>query len=188
MTASNPLRVHDIMTDDVVTFSPRLTLREAIVELADRGLGGAPVVENDRVVGVLSSSDILDFVASRVSLHDEASESDADDWEDDSDEDGEVFDGDDEDAPAEFYLSAQMDLADFQDELAGLGRDLLDQHRIEEIMTKRLISIAPDAEVHEAAALLLYASVHRLLVIEGDRLHGVISGSDIVRAVAQRRI
>ncbi len=188
MSAVTPLRVHEIMTDDVVAFSPRLTLREAIVELADRGLGGAPVVENDRVVGVLSSSDILDFVASRVSLHDEASDTDAADWEDDSDEDGDVFDSDDEDAPSEFYLSAQMDLADFQDELAGLGRDLLDQHRIEEIMTTRLISIAPDAEVHEAASLLLYASVHRLLVIEGDRLHGVVSGSDIVRAVAQRRI
>ena len=55
-------------------------------------------------------------------------------------------------------------------------------------MTLRLISIAPDADVHEAASLLLYDSVHRLLVIEGDRLHGVVSGSDIVRAVAQRRL
>lgn len=187
MAQHTPLLVHQLMTEEVVAFSPRLTLREAIVELADRGLGGAPVVENDTVVGVLSSTDILDFVASRVSLHDEPSGTDADEWApDDEEEDGPVVD-DDED-PSEFYLSAQIDLADLQDELAGIGRDLLDQHRIEEIMTTRLISIAPDAEVHEAASLMLYAGVHRLLVLAGDRLEGVISTSDIVRAVAQRKI
>ncbi len=187
MTIVPRLRVHEIMTSDVVAFSPRLTLREAIVELADHALGGAPVVENDRVIGVISASDILEFVAGRVSL-DAPSETDAEDWSDADDEDDAEFGGDDEEDPSEFYLSATMDLADLQDELSGLGRDLLDQHRIEEIMTKRLISIAPDAEVSEAASLMLYTSVHRLLVIENDRLHGVVSTSDIVRAVAQKKL
>jgi CBS domain-containing protein len=187
MTATQTLRVHEIMTSDVVAFSPRLTLREAIVELADHALGGAPVVENDRVIGVLSATDILEFVAGRVSL-DAPSEADAEDWDvGDDDEEG-VMPLDADEDPSEFYLNSDMDLADYQDELAGLGRDLLDQHRIEEIMTKRLISIAPDAEVAEAASLMLYTGVHRVLVIEGDRLHGVVSTSDIVRAVAQKKL
>jgi CBS domain-containing protein len=185
MLTAPALRVHDIMTADVVAFSPRLTLREAIVELADRSLGGAPVVENDKVVGVISASDILEFVAGLVSL-DSPSDIEAEDWPDDEG-DG-VLSDDDEDDPSEFYMNAHMDLADLQDELAGLGRDLLDQHRIEEIMTKRIISITPDAPVHEAASLMLYTSVHRLLVLERDKLHGVISTSDIVRAVAQHKI
>jgi CBS-domain-containing membrane protein len=120
-----------------------------------------------------------------VSL-DSPSDIEAEDWPDDEG-DG-VLSDDDEDDPSEFYMNAHMDLADLQDELAGLGRDLLDQHRIEEIMTKRIISITPDAPVHEAASLMLYTSVHRLLVLERDKLHGVISTSDIVRAVAQHKI
>jgi CBS domain-containing protein len=186
MTTAPALRVHDIMTPDVIAFSPRLTLREAIVELADHSLGGAPVVENDKVVGVISASDILEFVAGRVSL-DVPSGADAEDWTDDDDNDGILLEDDDED-PSEFYLSSQMDMADYQDELAGIGRDLLDQHRIEEIMTKRIISIAPDATVSDAASLILYTGVHRLLVLENERLHGVVSTSDIVRAVAQHKI
>lgn len=183
---SPTLRVHEIMTPEVIVFSPRLTLREAIVELADNSLGGAPVVENDRVVGIISASDILEFVASRLTL-DMGSDVSAEDWDDNVDEDTADL-SEEEDDPSEFYLTAEMDLDDLHDELAGIGRDLLDQHRIEEIMTKRLISIAPDAEVAEAASLMLYTSVHRLLVLEDDRLHGVVSTSDIVRAVAQKKL
>lgn len=186
MPTAPELRVLDIMTPDVIAFSPRLTLREAIVELADHSLGGAPVVENHDVVGVISATDILEFVASRLTL-DAPSGTDAEDWPDDGDGDGILLDDSEED-PSEFYLDAQMDLADLQDELAGIGRDLLDQHRIEEIMTKRIISIPPDGTVSEAASLMLYTGVHRLLVLEGDRLHGVVSTSDIVRAVAQHKI
>jgi CBS domain-containing protein len=50
------------------------------------------------------------------------------------------------------------------------------------------VTIAPDASVKEAAQALLYADVHRLFVVDEDRLVGVISTTDIVRAVANGRI
>jgi CBS domain-containing protein len=55
-------------------------------------------------------------------------------------------------------------------------------------MTPRPLTIAPDAEVKEAAQQMLYADVHRLFVTQGDRLIGVNSTTDIMRAVATGRL
>ena len=55
-------------------------------------------------------------------------------------------------------------------------------------MTSRLYTIAPDEDVREAARQMLYADVHRLFVAESDRLVGVISTSDIVRAIATNKL
>ena len=51
-------------------------------------------------------------------------------------------------------------------------------------MTPRPFTVTPDDDVREAARQMLYADVHRLFVTDGDRLIGVISTTDIVRAVA----
>lgn len=58
------------------------------------------------------------------------------------------------------------------------------QTRVDEIMTPTPKTIAPTGEVHEAAQLMLYLEVHRLFVVDRDRLVGVISQTDVVRAVA----
>jgi CBS domain-containing protein len=53
-----------------------------------------------------------------------------------------------------------------------------------DIMSRTPKTIAPDAEVKLAAQEMLYLDVHRLLVVEDGVLVGIISQSDIVRAVA----
>lgn len=55
---------------------------------------------------------------------------------------------------------------------------------VRDLMTPRPLTIAPDATVKEAAQEMLYADVHRLFVMDGDRVIGVLSTTDIVRAVA----
>lgn len=65
---------------------------------------------------------------------------------------------------------------------------LFDQTTVQEIMTPRPLTIAPEMEVKEAAQQMLYLEVHRLFVEDDGRLVGVISQSDIVRAVALARI
>ena len=57
------IRLHDIMTLDVATVSPETTLRDTAALLADEYVSGAPVVSGTRVVGVVSATDIVDFVA-----------------------------------------------------------------------------------------------------------------------------
>ncbi|MDF3052605.1 MAG: hypothetical protein K0S19_710 [Geminicoccaceae bacterium] len=56
---------------------------------------------------------------------------------------------------------------------------------VQDLMTPRPVTIGPKATIQEAAQQLLYADVHRLFVVDGDRLVGVISTTDIVQAVAK---
>lgn len=65
---------------------------------------------------------------------------------------------------------------------------LYDRTPVRDLMTPRPVTIGPAATVKEASQMLLYADVHRLFVVDGDRLVGVISTTDIVRAVANGQL
>ncbi len=74
---------------------------------------------------------------------------------------------------------------------SGNGKEreqVFDDTPIRELMTPRPATVSPDADVREAALPMLYLEVHRLFVEDDDRLVGVISQSDIVRAVATAKI
>jgi acetoin utilization protein AcuB len=54
--------VEQVMTDKVVTISPEATLREAALCLRQSRLGALPVVEDGKLVGIITRSDLLDAV------------------------------------------------------------------------------------------------------------------------------
>ncbi|HEX7132691.1 MAG TPA: CBS domain-containing protein [Iamia sp.] len=51
--------VRDAMTTDVLTFGPDETVESAMRALVDRGIDAAPVVDGGRVVGLLSTGDLI---------------------------------------------------------------------------------------------------------------------------------
>lgn len=53
------LPVREIMTTEVVTFSPDEGIKQAMERLADAGVDAGPVVDNGEVVGMLSASDLI---------------------------------------------------------------------------------------------------------------------------------
>lgn len=54
------ITVAEVMTRDVITVGPDMPLKEAATVIAERGVSGVPVCEEDgTVVGVLSESDLL---------------------------------------------------------------------------------------------------------------------------------
>ena len=65
---------------------------------------------------------------------------------------------------------------------------LFENTAVREIMTPRPFTVAADEDLREAARQMLYADVHRLFVAEGDKVVGVISTTDIVRAVATGKL
>ncbi|HWB41797.1 MAG TPA: CBS domain-containing protein [Gemmatimonadales bacterium] len=67
-------------------------------------------------------------------------------------------------------------------------QELLEGTAVREIMTRRPYTVTPETDVREAARQMLYADVHRLFVTEDGRIVGVVSTTDIVRAVAHGRI
>ena len=59
--------------------------------------------------------------------------------------------------------------------------------RAEEIMTRKVFTIDAGGDLHDAALRMVYGEVHRLFVMDGGRLVGVISQTDLVRAFAAAR-
>lgn len=52
--------VANVMTLDVVTTSPDTLIAEAARLMIERKIGGLPVVEQDKLVGILTTSDLLE--------------------------------------------------------------------------------------------------------------------------------
>ncbi|MGZ8469234.1 MAG: CBS domain-containing protein [Gemmatirosa sp.] len=176
------LRLRDIMTPDPLTVSPTTTLREAAELLSMRHIGGAPVVDGATLVGVVSASDILAFAA--AALDDDRARSDAPD----ADEWREAH----ADDPQARFLAEHpgaLDL-DVVDEMADAATELdpLDRHTVADVMTHRVMALPSATDVVTAAARLREADVHRVLVVDGDRLVGVVTTSDITRVVAERSL
>jgi CBS domain-containing protein len=53
------MRVRDVMTTDVATVAPDTDLRDVAALLVQKRISGVPVVEGERVIGVVSERDIL---------------------------------------------------------------------------------------------------------------------------------
>ncbi len=57
--------------------------------------------------------------------------------------------------------------------------------RVKDYMSAPLTVIRPDYELKEAARAMTQLHIRRLPVVENDRLVGIITSSDIVRAIAK---
>ena len=56
-----------------------------------------------------------------------------------------------------------------------------------EFMTTAIVTIGPDATLDEATTALLHSSIRRLLVVDNDRLVGVLSRRDVARFIRDER-
>lgn len=179
--------LHDIMTVDVVTVAPEDTLREVAELLSTEHISGAPVADGDDVVGVISATDIVEFDASteggagapggerQLAFDDQPG---AELWEEG------------EEPPAAYFarLWEQQDRLDA--ELGAPARretdaEPLDRYVAADVMTRTLCAMSPDTPVRDAAGYMLRAGIHRLLVIDDDRLVGVATTTDLMKAVSQ---
>jgi CBS domain-containing protein len=157
------LRVRDVMETDVRTVSPAMSLSELEEVLLREGIGAVPVCEGGRVVGLVSRTDVL--------KHLQVEEGQA-----------AAFSG--------FYLEP-FDVEDVSEEdrkrvSATLAARLRDA-TVADVMSASPIRVAPDATLEEAARRMLDRRVHRLLVMEGDALRGILSSVDLLRLFAAGR-
>jgi CBS domain-containing protein len=156
--------------------------------LVARHLSGAPVVSGQKVVGVISAGDLLAIAAAPVRDDDRQGEptlaeewEKPAEWEDDEDNQSvsfftDIFDEHTEDT---------NDVIDTQGEISS---DNLSNHLVEEVMTKTIRWLSPDADVRSAADMMRHYNVHRVLVVNRGRLVGLVSAMDIAKAVADRKL
>lgn len=174
------LRLRDIMTRDVASVEPEATLREVAELLAERRISGAPVVEDGRVVGVITATDLVRFESPEAAPRAER-EPDTGGRAKQRAEPPPGF-------VAELWAEPGLEMLERFLESRTLEADPLDRHTAAEIMTRDVVALPPDAEVHDAAERMLRERVHRVLVMEDGRLEGVVSSTDVLRAVAERRL
>lgn len=176
------LELSEIMETEVLAVAPDLTLRELVEVLHEHGVSGAPVVTNDSVIGVVSTTDILDM---------------QEDWPIQStrrpvtgvEEAGPPDRMAVPTSPSEFFAES-WEIGALAWMRTGSGRDwdVLDEYTVSDIMTPEVLSEPPNASVKKAAQRMLESDVHRLLVIDDGELKGIVTTTDIVRAVAEGKL
>lgn len=67
-------------------------------------------------------------------------------------------------------------------------QQILEQTPVQDLMTRKPLTIESGAELREAARHMLYADVRRLFVEDEGALVGVVSQTDIVHAIATGKI
>lgn len=66
----------------------------------------------------------------------------------------------------------------------SLERSVLEEVRVEEVMTTGVVTVDPDSDIREAAQILLENKYGCLPVVEGERLVGMLTESDFVKLMA----
>jgi CBS domain-containing protein len=118
-------KVRDMMVTDVVTTTSSAGIVDAANKMIQEEKGPLPVVDGDRVVGMITDRDII----------------------------------------------ARVVAAGKEPSAMTVG----------DVMTTDLFAISPDADESEARQRMAQAQVDRLLIMESDRLVGIISEADIRR-------
>ena len=86
-----------------------------------------------------------------------------------------------------------LSTSDLLEALAEQGRGgdagtWLDTSRVRDLMTSRPQFVAPEDDVKKAAQEMLYLGIHRVFVVDGESLVGVLSQSDVVQAYANGKL
>ncbi len=177
------LTIRDIMQANVTTAALDMTVRQLSRHLADAEVSGMPVVaRSGALVGVVSATDVVRFAAeqagvtvARTGIEASALVRDPDD------------DEPEEEDPFGFFLPEDAPTGR-RLELEGITEERFDTATVEDIMTPVTFTVEPDMTLPELADFLVRGRIHRAVVVEGGRLEGIVTSSDVLRAVAEGRL
>ncbi|NNE32440.1 MAG: CBS domain-containing protein [Winogradskyella sp.] len=132
--------ISKIMTTEVITLSHKEELETAELLFKKHHIRHIPVVNNDKIVGMLSYTDLL-----RISFAD-------------------AVDEDEQNIESVVY----------------------NMFTIEQVMTKNLVSVSSDTTIKEVAELLAKKEFHALPVVDGDKLVGIVTTTDLINYLLEQ--
>lgn len=166
MNPLHKIQAKALMRTQVLKLSPNMPIARALELFEDHKISGAPVVDTSgRVLGVLSASDITR--AERVNennAHAQVRKL--------------VMRGGDDEVDDDL---AEEDLLSIED----YGPEVSDGPTVGDWMNPEVISVRPDSTLPELCRVLHENGIHRVLVMDGGELQGIVTSSDVVRCVAQ---
>lgn len=156
------MEIKDAMQKDVIKFDELDKIVDVAQSFRDNKISGAPVVdEENKVVGVISEGDImrlLEVHSPKINLI----------------------------LPApldliEMPVRMKYELDEIAEDMQRAGSVVIDQ-----IMTKKVISIKPNASISDAAELMDVHDVKRLPVVDDEgKLVGIVTRGDIIGAMVR---
>jgi len=152
------MKVRDIMTKNPVTVSADDPVRTAAGLLRNHRIGGLPVMDQGTLVGVVTESDIISLLdTGKIS---------ADLWLP---------------SPLEVIEIPLREIVNWEKTKTALTH--IGETRVRTIMSHPVITIDEDADIEEAAGLMLAHKIARLPVVHGGNLTGIVAKADIIRGV-----
>jgi len=156
------LNVERIMQSDPKTVSPDMSLVNLEQLFLSAKFTGFPVVKENRLVGVISRSDIIRSLVTERSRAEQLSD---------------------------FYCGAQVLSTDdpvqsLEATAAQVGVRLAEQS-VEDVMVHNVVSIESSESVQNLAKLMLDGHLHRVPVVNGDKLVGLVTTMDLARAISE---
>jgi CBS domain-containing protein len=184
------VRLRDIMTTEVVTIPFDVSIRDAMSILSTRHISGAPVVDGTGIVGVVTATDLMAFAAEVAGAPAETFPPvdlenlppSTDDPEPPGEEPSATF-------FTEMWEDAGVDASTRMSQTAGAEWNVLDEHTVAEAMTRApLFRVDGTTTLPAAAEFMRLHDVRRLLVMDGDRVVGIVTATDIANAVADHKL
>jgi len=157
------LTAADLMQADLITLSADAPVVEAIKTFEEYHISGVPVVDQTgMVVGVFSVHDVARMQRDTTER--------------------------DESGRGSFYVTNPLD-EPFEDEdwyeAGDFSAEVIGPTAVKDWMTPKVLAVLPETPMADVCAKMVAESVHRMLVMEGKRLVGLISSFDVVRFVAK---
>jgi CBS domain-containing protein len=156
------MKIEDAMQKDVIKFNELDKIVDVAQSFRDNKISGAPVVDKEnKVVGVISEGDIMKLIevhSPKINLI----------------------------LPApldliELPLRMKYELDEVAEDMQKAGSTVIDQ-----IMTKKIITISPDASISDAAEMMDKHKIKRLPVVNGEgKLIGIVTRGDIIGAMVR---
>lgn len=184
-------RLRDIMTREVISVPPDLSIRDAMSLLSSRHISGVPVVEGNTVVGVVTSNDLMGFAAELPGSPTERVDNEDYRYGEGRSRNLESPEIDPE-PQAHFFTEMWDDAgADVTVRFASINAaewNVLDEHTVEEAMTRAPIcSVPADTSLPAAAQFMRLHAIHRVLVTDAGKFVGIVTATDIANAVAEHK-
>ncbi len=150
------LLIRDVMSQEPVTLKPTATLREAAITLADESVGGCPVVDERGVlIGMLSEVDILEALKTQ-------------------NKELRML------MPPEITFGISfVEIIKEREALAAFKE--VENRLVQDIMTKEIHSVGPDESVERAIRIMVQHKIHRIPVVQDNRLVGIVTRGDVLR-------
>lgn len=159
------MKVSEIMTKDVVSFSRNTTIKEAIITLAEKKITGAPVTDDENnILGIITQVDILDRIirdCNNLRL---------------------VLPKMPESIP---LLSVMFVESGETKKMMEYFKDIANKP-VSTIMSSKVITVKPDTTLTETLKLYVKHDINRLPVEEHGKLVGIITRTDIIVGLAKQ--